>query len=90
MIKRRMEEHLLSALKRSSTVTLMDPRQVGKTTLALNLNEENNWIYLDLENPLDLAKISDIIFFIGKIRTSLSFLMKFKKSPIYFPQLEVL
>lgn len=79
-----MEEHLLSALKRSSTVALMGPRQVGKTTLALNLNEENNWVYLDLENPLDLAKISDIILFHRENTDKLIILDEVQKKPDIF------
>ncbi|HTN38582.1 MAG TPA: ATP-binding protein [Arachidicoccus sp.] len=79
-----MEEHLLSALKRSSTVALMGPRQVGKTTLALNLNEENNWVYLDLENPLDLAKISDIILFHRENTDKLIVLDEVQKKPDIF------
>lgn len=40
-------------------VVILGPRQVGKTTLAFELAKENEAIYLDLESPRDLAKISE-------------------------------
>lgn len=39
---------------------LTGPRQVGKTTLAFEIAEEREAVYLDLESPRDLAKITDI------------------------------
>ena len=56
MIQRRLENIVKEALKRSSSVTLMGPRQVGKTTIALNISESIPAIYLDLESRLDLQK----------------------------------
>ena len=41
-------------------MVLMGPRQVGKTTLAFDIAQARNSVYLDLERPSDLAKISDI------------------------------
>ena len=47
-------------LIRFPAVALLGPRQVGKTTLALDLIEGNQKAaYLDLELPSDLAKLSD-------------------------------
>ena len=60
MIKRRLEIQIRELLKRSPSVALMGPRQVGKTTLALNIAETIPSVYLDLENPLDLQKVKDI------------------------------
>lgn len=63
MIKRRLEKKVMDALKRSSAVALMGPRQVGKTTLALDIGESFPCEYLDLENNLDLEKVRDIVTF---------------------------
>ena len=63
MIKRRLEVKVMDALKRSSAVALMGPRQVGKTTLALDIGESFPCEYLDLENTLDLEKVRDIVTF---------------------------
>ena len=50
-------EHLLS---RAPAVVLTGPRQVGKTTVALELARQRGAAYLDLERPRDRAKLSDI------------------------------
>ncbi len=60
MIKRRVEKTVAEYLRRSPAVALLGPRQVGKTTIALNLAEKGNAIYLDLERRLDLEKVKDI------------------------------
>lgn len=59
MIPRRIATHLESLIDSTPAVVLLGPRQVGKTTLALDLVERRNGIYLDLESPADLAKLSD-------------------------------
>ena len=56
MIKRRLEAQIKEALKRTPSVALMGPRQVGKTTIALNISETTPSIYLDLERRADLPK----------------------------------
>ena len=63
MIKRRIEKIVQDALQRSPSVALMGPRQVGKTTIALNISESTPSIYLDLESRLDLEKVRDIAVF---------------------------
>jgi uncharacterized protein len=63
MIKRRLESKIIKALGRSASVALVGPRQVGKTTIALNISESIPSVYLDLENRLDLDKVRDIIAF---------------------------
>ena len=50
-------EHLLS---RAPAVVLTGPRQVGKTTVALELARQRDAAYLDLERPRDRAKLSDV------------------------------
>ncbi len=50
-------EHLLS---RAPAVVLTGPRQVGKTTVALELARQRGSAYLDLERPRDRAKLSDV------------------------------
>ena len=55
MVVRILEEKVRKTLKRSASVALLGPRQVGKTTLALSVVENIASIYLDLENNLDLV-----------------------------------
>jgi len=59
MIERKIEPHLIELLDRSPAVALLGPRQVGKTTLALDVAEVRPSIYLDLESDSDRAKLAD-------------------------------
>lgn len=59
MIKRRIEAELLHLVNESPAVALLGPRQVGKTTLALDIGETLPSIYLDLESEADRAKLSE-------------------------------
>jgi len=61
MIERATEAEVKRALGKNPAVGLLGPRQVGKTTLAeaIAASAEPEPIYLDLETPEDLAKLSD-------------------------------
>jgi hypothetical protein len=50
MLRRRIRPALLDALERQAAVALVGPRQVGKTTLALEIAETRPALYLDLES----------------------------------------
>ena len=50
---------VVNRLDESPAVALLGPRQVGKTTLALEVAEARPAIYLDLESPADRNKLSD-------------------------------
>ena len=61
MIKRRAQTELLQLLEQFPAVAILGPRQVGKTTLAQEIaaRTKPSPVYLDLENPIDLAKLDD-------------------------------
>jgi len=59
MIKRWISNKLEQNIKRMPAVALLGVRQVGKTTLAFHLSKNRSSIYLDLESPADLLKLSD-------------------------------
>ena len=59
MIGRRIEAELCSLLAEYPAVALLGPRQVGKTTLAHEIAETVESIYLDLESSADRAKLSE-------------------------------
>lgn len=59
MIRRRLFSRLLEALDRNPAVALLGPRQVGKTTLALQISETRPSVYLDLEDVSDRTKLTD-------------------------------
>lgn len=53
MIDRRLAPRLLCLIEDYPAVALLGPRQVGKTTLALQIAELKDSVYLDLETPAD-------------------------------------
>ena len=58
-IARRSRAQLQSLLAEFPAVALLGPRQVGKTTLALEIAETVDSVYLDLESPADRARLAD-------------------------------
>jgi uncharacterized protein len=58
MFKRLLTSTLQEELSFSPAVGLLGPRQVGKTTLALNVARNLQHIYLDLESERDRAKLA--------------------------------
>ncbi|WP_439582331.1 ATP-binding protein [Dyadobacter bucti] len=87
MIQRRLENTVREALARSSSVALMGPRQVGKTTIALNISESVASIYLDLESRLGLEKVRDIRAFHEANRENLIILDEVQRLPELFAEL---
>ena len=60
MIDRRHTRRVLQFLEEIPAVALLGPRQVGKTTLARAIAAESpDCLYLDLENPRDVARLAD-------------------------------
>ena len=60
IISRQLTGTVKRKLKNNPVVAILGPRQCGKTTLAGQIVKKiNQSVYLDLENPADLAKLSD-------------------------------
>lgn len=59
MLARRLRERLIYLLDHYPAVALLGPRQVGKTTLALDVATDRPSRYLDLESPTDRARLAD-------------------------------
>lgn len=59
MIERGIYKKLHSQLSKAPAVALLGPRQVGKTTLAKQVAATRSSIYVDLESPEDLLKLTD-------------------------------
>jgi len=49
MIDRKIRHEIKNALKRQPAVAIIGPRQVGKTTLAIDIAKDRNSLYLDLQ-----------------------------------------
>ena len=68
-------------------VALLGARQVGKTTLAKTIAKNIDSIYLDLEAPEDLLKLSDPSSFLSAHADKLVILDEIQRSPDLFPVL---
>jgi len=65
MIQREIQGRIKEIMQQFPAVGILGPRQIGKTTLALQLAEAINPepIYLDLESPTDLNKLTEPEFY---------------------------
>lgn len=68
-------------------VALLGARQVGKTTLAKTIAEGINSVYLDLEAPENLLKLSDPTSFLSAHADKLVIIDEIQRSPDLFPVL---
>ncbi len=84
MIRRRLENLVKRRLENTSSVALLGPRPVGKTTLAFNLRRTLPAVYLDLENSIDLRKVEDIAVFYGANNAKLIILDEVQRLPEVF------
>ena len=53
MYQRQTSQGVITALEGQAAAVLLGPRQVGKTTLALEIAEQRPSVYLDLERHAD-------------------------------------
>lgn len=84
MIGRRIQETLIARLGQFPVVALLGPRQVGKTTLSRRLLSGIEAEYLDLENPLDLEKLSDPHFYLSRHSDKLVIIDEVQRVPGLF------
>jgi uncharacterized protein len=87
MLRRRITERLQTMIAQVPAVALLGARQVGKTTLAKTIAKDINSIYLDLEAPEDLIKLSDPSSFLSAHADKLVILDEIQRSPELFPVL---
>jgi hypothetical protein len=87
MIARRLHKQLHDLLADYPAVALIGPRQVGKTTLALEVAETLDSVYLDLESPGDLARLSDPELYLADHEDRLAVLDEVHRLPGLFQSL---
>ncbi len=68
----------------SPAVALLGPRQVGKTTLALEVAQARPSVYLDLESESDRAKLSDPELYLSQHAGKLVILDEIQRAPQLF------
>jgi len=72
---------------RHPAVGLLGPRQVGKTTLALEIAQQQPSVYLDLESPTDRAKLAEPELYLNAQNEKLVILDEIQRVPELFPVL---
>ena len=89
MLKRNAVFALSAALKRSPAVALLGPRQVGKTTLAKQFAQASprGFVYLDLQDERDRARIADPNVFFKTHKDALIVLDEVQYAPDIFRHL---
>ncbi len=87
MIHRRSYQNVLNALDRQAAVALLGARQVGKTTLALDIAESAGAIYLDLEARADRGKLAEPALYLGEYEDRLVVLDEIHRVPELFQEL---
>ena len=83
-MKRRLEAQIFDDLKSQPAVALLGPRQVGKTTLALDLAQDRPSVYLDLQDPADLDKLAEPTLYLQSHENKLVILDEIQNAPDLF------
>jgi len=88
IFQREITTTVISRLVTNPAVALLGARQVGKTTLAEMVIEEfPGAIYLDLERPADINKLTDPEAFFNQFSNRLICLDEIQRTPEIFPVL---
>jgi uncharacterized protein len=87
MIPRHGRALVERALEREAAVALIGPRQVGKTTLALEIAGQQPSLYLDLESRTDREKLDDPEAFLRLHADKLVILDEIHRLPALFESL---
>ncbi|MCC7549792.1 MAG: ATP-binding protein [Burkholderiales bacterium] len=87
MIPRRCLADLDDALTEAPAVALLGPRQVGKTTLALEVADTRPFLYLDLESEGDRAKLAEPELYLAQHADKLVILDEIQRTPHLFRHL---
>lgn len=86
-LQRHLLARLADELQHSPAVALLGPRQVGKTTLALQAAQAIRSIYLDLESERDRTKLAQPELYLSDHLDKLVILDEVHRAPGLFPVL---
>jgi uncharacterized protein len=87
MLPRRLSARLNQLLSHFPAVVLLGPRQVGKTTLALEIGATRPSVYLDLEDEDERAKLSNPVRYFADHEKYLVILDEVHRVPELFQRL---
>ena len=87
-IERALQQEVISCLRDFPAVAILGPRQCGKSTLARNIiRNAGETVYLDLELPSDIQKLSEPELFLHQHTGKLICLDEIQRMPEIFPVL---
>ena len=87
MITRLLQPELAQTIADFPATALLGPRQVGKTTLALEVGTSHNALYLDMESEQDRAKLAQPELYLADHADKLVILDEVHRVPGLFPVL---
>lgn len=87
MYIRELSQVIKRNLDQNSAVVILGPRQIGKTTLALDIAKDQQSIYLDLEDSEDFQKLNDPAHYLGLHADKLVILDEIQRYPNLFMSL---
>jgi uncharacterized protein len=87
MIERRIKPSVETLMTEAPAVALLGPRQVGKTTLALEIAAGRPSVYLDLESAADRGRIAEPELYFADHPTELVILDEIHRAPGIFEAL---
>jgi predicted AAA+ superfamily ATPase len=87
MLPRVVTHEVEEALRRQAAVALIGPRQVGKTTLALEIGKRREVLYLDLEDSDDRNRLANPVLFLENVEDRLVILDEIHRVPELFQTL---
>ena len=87
MIQRLIKRDVENSLRRQAAVALIGPRQVGKTTLALEIGRSRGAVYLDLEDRDDRNRLAEPALFLDNVEDRLVILDEIHRMPELFQTL---
>ncbi len=91
MIKRIIQKEVEESLTAFPVVGILGPRQVGKTTLAKEIQKKiNSSLYLDLELPSDYNKLSEPELFLSEQKNKLIIIDEIQQKPELFSVIRAL
>ena len=87
MLERSLTTDLIDALQSAPATALLGPRQVGKTTLALQVGRQFDALYLDLESEQARARLAQPELYLAEHEKRLVILDEVHRAPGLFPVL---
>ena len=87
MYKRELIQKITQDLNESPAVAILGPRQIGKTTLAIEIADTRPSNYLDLEKSEDLQKLRDATYYLDRHADELVVLDEVQRYPDLFMSL---